>query len=73
MGGGDGLWIGRRQIAKLQQPTASRWFLQEWVFKKKGESCARVSWEILIGHISQIINFDCWTLVFCLSNESVIK
>lgn len=38
MGGGDGLWIGRRQIAKLQQPTASKWFLQEWVFKKKGES-----------------------------------
>jgi hypothetical protein len=27
----------------------------------------------LIGHISQIKNFDCWTLVFFLRNELVAK
>lgn len=37
----------------------------------KGGVYAGVSWYILIGPASKITNFDFWTLVFCLRDESV--
>lgn len=32
-----------------------------------------VSWQILFGNVNQIINFNCWTLVFCVRNKPVAK
>ena len=47
-------------------------------FKDKSRSlCAgKIRWEILIGYVnqcSQVINFDCWTLVCNLRDESLAK
>ena len=44
--------------------------------RRQGEVCARKSFWDLIGQLSQnsqIMNFDCWTLVFVIRNESVVK
>jgi hypothetical protein len=50
--------------------------LQKWSLREKGKVGSRVSWYVLIGQVcpcSQIMNVDCWTLVFCLRGESVDK
>lgn len=48
-------------------------FCRNWLLRGKRRVCGRVSWKFLMGHTGQTMNFDCWTSVFCLSNESVAK
>lgn len=63
-----------RQIARSSNRQANkRPVLQEWVFKEKKWESMLGSWEILTGHVSQIMKFACWYLVFCGRNESVVK
>lgn len=51
------VWVRRRQ-----GPAAAGAF--PWVFKEKRS----LSCYVLIGHVSQVMNFDCWS-VFCLRDE----
>ena len=51
-------------------------FLRKWSLRKKGKDCARVSWYVLITQVyqcSQIMIFDCWTLVGCIRSESLAR
>lgn len=61
---------------RQRQTANGRFYLVFGGVSRKGGISSRVSWKVLIGQVtqcSQIMNFDCWTLVFSLRIESVNK
>jgi hypothetical protein len=61
VGGG----VQQKQARKVREKV----FLQDGFLRGKEGVYNRMNWQIPTGHISQTMNFDCWTPMFCLRNE----